>query len=139
MVVTPKRLPTEIIRPMARAIKNTIKPAKLGSQRRLKNTPTLMPMPFPPLNFRKIEKTFPSKASKPLKTKIISFPGTKYRARVTAKAPLAMSKTSVSIPHLAPAIRQTLVIPILPLPWVRTSTPFTHFTSKYPKGIDPSK
>src|SRR3954470_16711914 len=52
--------------------------------------------------------------------------------------PLAASRRRVTIPNKGEVLA-TLVAPMLPLPVARTSAPRKTRTSKYPKGMDPSK
>ena len=42
-------------------------------------------------------------------------------------------------PAARPVVRSTLVAPIFPLPAARTSPPVFSLTSRYPKGIAPSR
>jgi len=59
-------------------------------------------------------------------------------AAATAANPFKASSSRVAIPN-AGDVRATLVAPMLPLPVARTSVPRKNRTSRYPKGIDPSR
>ena len=59
------------------------------------------------------------------------------RAMATAPAPLATSRAKVIAPALAPTVRSTLAVPMLPLPKSRTSRPPTALPTISPKGTDP--
>ena len=59
-----------------------------------------------------------------------------YLARRTAITPLSTSATSTIAPYLAPRVRRTLVVPILPLPNSRISIPRS-FPMTIPEGIEP--
>src|SRR5947208_8138814 len=66
-------------------------------------------------------------------------PAVRVEASQTEKNPLAISSSSVTKPAARPVVRRTLVAPMLPLPEVRTSGPVVHLTTRYPKGIPPTR
>ena len=55
-----------------------------------------------------------------------------------ATAPLAMSSTITGTPTFGPSTRTAFVPPVLPLPTVRRSTPFSR-PAQYPNGSEPSR
>jgi hypothetical protein len=61
-----------------------------------------------------------------------------YLASRTAITPLSASATSTIAPNLAPSVRNTLVVPIFPLPYSLTSMPLS-FPITRPQGMEPIK
>ena len=65
--------------------------------------------------------------------------GASHLAYQTLATPLRPSKSSVRTAIGYPLARIVLVVPVLPLPIFRISTPFTSFERIQPKGMAPRK
>src|SRR6266700_2949000 len=104
----------------------------------IKNDPSPVATPFPPLKRSHSGKICPAAAAKPATKGIMGWPGKRTEAAHTAPNPFMASSNSVTTPS-AGDIRATFVAPMLPLPVVRTSAPRQARTSKYPKGMEPKE
>src|SRR5258708_21327335 len=65
-------------------------------------------------------------------------PRTAWMASVTGIQPFRMSMTKTNAAAGFPALRNTLVAPVEPLPTLRKSMPFSALTVQYPVGMEPS-
>src|SRR5215471_16006000 len=90
-----------------------------------RNTPSPVATPLPALNFNHTGKQCPMTASAAAAATIHEVPSSpvNHRATNTAAAPLNASSASVTMPAAFPALRETLVAPVPPLPIARMSAP----------------
>jgi len=96
-----------------------------------------MATPLPPRPLRNIEKTWPSTATSPAAAGSHARSNTRA-ASTTGSAPLPASTKSTKAAHRRPSARPTLVVPMLPLPTLRRSTPLPRATTT-PVGNEPSR
>ncbi len=84
-----------------------------------------MATPLPPLKPSHGEKTCPRNAAKPTPqgAQAEAVAGRTTPHSTTGSAPLPASNASTTAAARFPATRATLVAPMLPLPWARTSWP----------------
>jgi hypothetical protein len=52
--------------------------------------------------------------------------------------PFNVSTKATGTPYQRPYVRQTFVVPMFPLPRVRTSSCLSRRTSQYPEGSEPA-
>ena len=113
----------EMIRLAAKIASQTRRVKKAVEGERPIKTPILVATPLPPLNFKKTEKVWPIIAAR--LTAIIQLDGKRkiWRARIMGRKPLAASNNRVAAAGPLPITRRILAAPMLPLPFVRISTP----------------
>src|SRR5215475_1063068 len=97
-----------------------------------KKTPRPVATPLPALNFNHTGKQCPATASAAAAATIQDVPDSPFnnRATSTAAAPFKTSSASVATPAALPALRETFVAPVPPLPTSRISAPLVNFTIK---------
>ena len=127
----------ETIRLRAKVARKKSSASRIACGARPRNTPRPVATPLPPENPRKGEKRCPSSAATAVQTSAVS-PRFRKRTATTGTQPLATSPSKVSRPAFVPALRATLVAPILPLPAWRIATPRRRAMST-PVGIEPHK
>src|SRR5262245_31552010 len=96
----------------------TARAAKTAHGSIAKKTPNPVATPFPALNFNHTGKQCPMTASAAAAATIQVVPASpvNHRATRTAAAPFNASSASVKTPAAFPALRETLVAPVPPLP-----------------------
>jgi hypothetical protein len=100
--------------------------------------PMPVALPFPPLNLRKIDQLWPIKTESATATSSDG-DGFIIFAKITAKIPFPTSSTRTTMAGHTPTVRITLVIPVLPLPYCRTSMRRTSLVMRRPDGTDPMR
>src|SRR5215510_12437196 len=88
-----------------------------------RKTPSPVATPLPALNFNHTGKQCPTTASAAAAATIHEVPASpvSHRATNTAAAPFNTSSASVATPAALPALRETFVAPVPPLPVSRMS------------------
>ncbi len=114
------------------------------------NIPHAVAAPFPPLKPAKMGNIWPMTAETPQailkKDSTSQFGGAKGPLNQTKATllnqnelakPFIKSNTKTVIPKGTPSTRKVLVVPALPLPCSRTSTPLNPFPTQIAEGIEP--
>ena len=96
-------------------------------------------LPLSSRSARKMEKLCPAIAMTGASVSSQILSGTKQRANQTATPPLNISSSKVNMAIAGPAARKTFVVPVRPLPIMRTSCPVRNRTNSKPKGIAPRR
>src|SRR5262245_16283168 len=97
-----------------------------------RKTPNPVATPLPALNFNHTGKQCPTTASAAAAATIQEVPASSvnHRATNTAAAPFNASSARVTTPAAFPALRETLVAHVPPLPVSRMSAPLVSLTIK---------
>ena len=97
-----------------------------------------MPIPLPPLNERKGEKSCPIIPKELINSKrSLDKCGNKYPPRKKGRKPFEKSNKKETKPNFSPRILVIFVAPMLPLPTFLMFIFFILSAIQYPKGIDP--
>src|SRR6266545_4778970 len=110
----------------------TARAAKAAHGAIARKTPRPVATPLPPLNFNHTGKQCPTtaRAAAAATTQEVPASPVNHRATNTAAAPFNASSARVTTPATFPALRETLVAPVPPLPVLRMSAPLDNFTIK---------
>src|SRR5262245_15458195 len=108
----------------------TARAAKAAHGAIARKTPRPVATPLPPLNFNHMGKQCPTtaRAAAAATTQEVPDSPVSQRPPNTADAPFIASSASVTTPAAFPALRETLVAPVPPLPVLRMSAPLANFT-----------
>src|ERR1035438_751168 len=117
--------PMEMCRVAATTITNNTSVAASGTGVKYKNAPTKLATALPPWNLRKTGYACPAITASAAALIHSGESPVSQAANHTAKNPLPMSSSNVTTSIARPVVRSTLVAPILPLPFDRTSEEHT--------------
>src|SRR5215471_1403041 len=117
--------PSETYRVRHTTMMNTARAANVAHGATARKTPNPVATPLPALNFNHTGKQCPTTANTAAAAMIQEVPASSvnHRATNTADAPFIASSASVTTPATFPALRETLVAPVPPLPVSRISAP----------------